>query len=119
MRGTGWWAWSKKSPIYMDSCRECNSGKCKACNGSGYVTHVCSENRNCEVIHVWNPKWSSWRETLIRCTTCGKYYMLYADIDPGAGSSYFSLGVGESCDYHTFTQAELNRLLAGVERMKR
>lgn len=42
MKATGWRTWSRKVPMFMDSCRECNSGKCKVCNGSGYVTHECS-----------------------------------------------------------------------------
>lgn len=117
---TGWPAWSKKVPMYMEKCPgptlalRCKDGKCPKCKGSGYVPHECKVDMNREIIRVWDPKWSSCRETLIRCTICGAYYMSYADIDPGAGNSYFTLGVGETYGYRTFTQEELDKLLAEV-----
>ena len=78
--------------------------------------HICSPDG--EIIHdetlIREPKSSSLRKTLIRCTVCGKYHMLYADVLDEVGGAHFALAVGQSYGRTTFSQAELSRVLAEV-----
>ena len=93
-----------------DKCPTCSgSGVCPECTGTRKSEHVCKPASMTTIFK--KRKWCNIRITYFQCS-CGKYYKNEYERDPGAGDSDLWLELGQTVDYKTFTQEELDKVLS-------
>ena len=81
--------------------------ECTHCSGTGKVKHVCRMH-TFRVLARSGPR--SWTNSYYQCKICGEYYKsIYHGFDYDSDIHWLSLG--ETKDYMSFTQEELDEVL--------
>ena len=111
------------SKTEWDTCPKCRgTGKCKCCEGTGEIEHKCERGMFTRLDkperRPMGRMYASYDSITYHQCKCGIYWKHYYQYDPGAGSSSEWFRLGESYEYKSFTQEDLDRVLKQNEEVE-